>query len=74
MSDRLMSLVERIAFWTGLAIVAVAFVEGLLQLFGVSLTSYNYSDGRLLEFATMVFVVVAAINLRSIRAGLRDRI
>lgn len=73
MSHKLMSLAERMAFWTGLAIVAAAFVEGFLQLLGVSLTSYNYSAGRLLEFATMVFVAVAAINLRSIRAEMRDR-
>ena len=64
---------EPVVFWLAIAAVLLAFVEGFLQLFGMSLTGHAYSAGRLLELATMMMVFVAVLNLRGLKAELRKR-
>lgn len=72
MPEKLMSYVETGAFWLALAVLALAVVEGVLQLAGVSLTGLTYSAGRLLEFGTMLMIFVGVLNLRGIRSALQQ--
>ncbi len=70
MPKNLMASIETGAFWLAMAALALAFVEGALQLLGQSLTGQTYSAGRLLEFATMLMIFVGVLNLRSMRGAL----
>ena len=64
---------EPAVFWLAVAAILLAVVEGVLQVLGFSLTARTYSAGRLLEFATMMMVFVAVLNLRGLRADLQKR-
>ncbi len=71
MAEILDKYAEPVVFWLAVAAFLLAFVEGCLQLLGMSLTANTYSAGRLLEFATMMMVFVAVLNLRGLRAEFR---
>lgn len=73
MAEILQKYAEPAVFWLAVAAILFAFVEGLLQLLGMSLTARMYSAGRLFELATMMMVFVAVLNLREIKAGVRKR-
>ncbi len=73
MAEILEKYAEPAVFWLAVAAVLLAFVEGFLQLLGLSLTARMYSAGRLLELATMMMVFVAVLNLRGIKAEVRKR-
>ena len=73
MAEILDKYVEPAVFWLAAAAVLLAFLEGFLQLLGMSLTARAYSAGRLLELATMMMVFAAVLNLRGIRAEIGKR-
>ena len=61
----------RALFLLAAAIIVVAFVEWLAQIFGASIVGQFYSAGRLLELAATLLVFVIAVLLRQIRNELR---
>ena len=73
MAEILDKYAEPAVFWLAVAAVLLAFVEGFLQLLGMSLIARTYSAGRLLELATMTMVFVAVLNLRGIKAEISKR-
>ena len=65
--DTLLSLAGRVMLLGALALAALAVAEGVVQLFGQSLTGSAYKAGRLLEFSAMVMVLAIGLLLREIR-------
>ena len=63
--------IGRIVFVGGSATMALAFIEGIAQLFDVSLIGSMYPSGRLVELAAGLLVFVIAVLLREIRDELR---
>ena len=67
----LLNNLARLVFFGASAAIALAFVEGIVQLFGTSLIGNTYAPGRLLELAATLLVFVAVLLLRQIREELR---
>ena len=51
--------------------IAVAFLEGIGDIVGISLIGDAYTPGRLVELAAALLVFVVAVLLRQIRDELR---
>ena len=66
----LASLISRILFIVSLAMVALAFVERVVNLFDFTLLRGTYTSSRLLELAAILMVFVIVILLRQIRDSL----
>ena len=62
----------RALFLLAAALIVVAFVEWLAQIFGGSIVGQFYSAGRLLELAATLLVFDIAVLLRQIRNELRS--
>ena len=67
----LASFISRILFIVSLAMVALAFVERVVNLFDFTLLRGTYTSSRLLELAAILMVFVIVILLRQIRDSLR---
>ena len=67
----LASLISRILFIVSLAMVALAFVERVVNLFDFTILRGTYTSARLLELAAILMVFVIVILLRQIRDSLR---
>ncbi len=63
--------VARILFIIASVAIAVAFLEGIADFAGFSVTADRYTAGRLLELAAALLVFVVAVLLRQIRDELR---
>jgi len=63
-------LISRILFIVSLAMVALAFVERVVNLFDFTLLRGTYTSSRLLELAAILMVFVIVILLRQIRDSL----
>jgi len=66
----LASFISRILFIVSLAMVALAFVERVVNLFDFTLLRGTYTSSRLLELAAILMVFVIVILLRQIRDSL----
>ena len=70
--QRVMSLVSRVFFVASFALLALAVLERLVNVFGYTfLGSTGYFASRLLEFAVILLVFVIAMLLRQIRDELK---
>ena len=65
--------VARLVFLGASTMIVLAFLEGIGQLFGVSLIDRMYSPGRLLELAATLLIFVIVVLLREIRDSIRER-
>jgi hypothetical protein len=72
MSD-VTSLISRVLFVTAFVVAGVATLEKLANLFGYTLVLSTYQPGRLLEFAAIALLFVAALQLREIHHALVTR-
>ena len=63
--------IARILFIIASVAIAVAFLEGIGDFAGFSVTADRYTPGRLLELAAALLVFVVAVLLRQIRDELR---
>ena len=63
--------VGRILFIIASVAIAVAFLEGIGNFAGFSVTADKYTAGRLLELAAALLIFVVAVLLRQIRDELR---
>ena len=61
----------RLFFLGASATIVLAFMEGVAQIFGISLIAEAYPPGRLLELAATLLIFVIAVLLREIRDTLR---
>ncbi len=71
MSDKLISVFSRIVFIVAIVILAVAILDWILRLFGYTLSFLPYQPGRLMEFSTILIVLVIALLLRQIRDSVK---
>ncbi len=67
--DKLTSMVSRICFLGGFALLGVVFVEEILNFFGSSVLGNTYRPQSLLLLGTVLFIVVISLLLRQIRDG-----
>jgi len=64
---KLLANLYHVIFVTAFALVFLAVVQGVLQLFGQDLLRGYYTPGRLMEFAGILMTFVIALLLRDIR-------
>jgi hypothetical protein len=57
----------RLAMLGAIALIGLAFVEGLFQLLDSSLVKYRYSPGRLMEIALVLLAFRITVTVREIR-------
>ena len=62
---------SRLFFFGGLAMLAVAALEAVVNLAGYTILRDLYTKGRLLELAAILLVFVITILLRQIRDELK---
>jgi len=72
-SDRGLSLLSRVLFFTSFVLLAVAVVERLVNYFGYTILGSSYTPGRMLEFAGIMLLFVITILLRQAREELRRK-
>ena len=71
--EKLSSMACRIFFFAANALLAIAAVEWVVRLFGLSVQR-TYTPGRLTEFAGIFLVFVIVVLLRQIREELKRMI
>jgi len=71
--DKVLAVIYRIMFLLAFGIAALAVAEGVVQLFGQSITRGAYSAGRLFELSGILAAFVIALLLRDIRDDARRR-
>ncbi len=69
--DKYNSIANRVLFFGGVALLGLAILEGLVNLFGYTILRGGYSAGRLLEFAAILGIFVIALLLRQVRETLK---
>jgi len=69
----IISNVSRVLFVLAIAILAVAFVEIAVNIFGYTITRGLYTAGRLLEMSAPLLIFVITILVRQIRDTMRAR-
>lgn len=72
-SDRLNSIANQVFFVGGFALLGLAFVEGIVGVFGYTIVRNAYAPGRILEFSAIALLFVVALLLRQIREHLRKK-
>ncbi len=72
-SDRLNSIASRVFFVGGFVLLGLAFVEGIVSVFGYTIVRGAYQPGRILEFSAIALLFVVALLLRQIREQLRKK-
>ncbi len=69
--DRLNSIANQVFFVGGFALLGLAFVEGIVNVFGYTIVRTAYTPGRILEFSASALLFVVVLLLRQIREHLR---
>ncbi len=70
--DKYVSIAIRLLFFGGFALMSLAFLEGLVRIFGYTILRGAYTPGRMLEFAAITGVFVIALLLRQVRETLKN--
>ena len=71
--DAMNTLVSRVCFFGGFALLAYVILQELLTLAGFGILQVAYTPGTLLTTAIGLFVIVIALLLRQIREELKQR-
>ncbi len=69
--DKLTSMVNRICFLGGFALLGLVFVEEISNFFGSSVLGNTYRPQSLLLLGTVLFIVVISLLLRQIWDGVK---
>ena len=70
--DKLNSIVARVFFFGAFALMVLAVMERVANVFGYTILR-AYTAGRLLEFAVVLLVFIIALLLRQVREELKKR-
>ena len=71
MIDKLTSILSRLFFAVAFALLLIAVLDRVLNIFGWYLTWTHYRAGRLFEFSAMLMIFVIVLLLRQIRERLK---
>ena len=63
----------RVVFIGASAAIVLAFLEGVVQLFGTSLIGNTYAPGRILELSATLLIYVLTVLVWEVLAELKSR-
>ncbi len=70
--DKYISIANRLLSFGVVALLSLAILEGLAQVFEYTILRGTYTPGRLVEFAAILAIFVIALLLRQVRDTLKN--
>jgi hypothetical protein len=71
--ETMTSMISRAFFVLAFALLGLAVIERVVNVFDYTVLGRVYTAGRLLEFSVVFLLFVLALQLREVREALRSR-